>query len=519
MEADLPPAASYPLNLGPDDCFSRAADLLRQTGFTEKAICARLGIEQLHEIDHPVKLWREKSLNPRGDLLDAWVELFVRGGSLDRQILEGRILGPPLEALLALDMIRLDESRGRYLSPVRLVSTDTHAGGAGGILIACDRRSHPDGSPVWPSSDHVFSAHNALTQQFLGIMPENPAGSVLDLCTGTGVAALAAAASAGMVVGTDISPRSVHFASFNSRLNRVRNVELRCGDLYAPVPGLRFDLVTAHPPYVPSFFEAPIYRGGGEAGDRIVRGILSGVWQHLNPGGSFVMLCIAMDAEGKLFEERVREWMGNPPDLDLILAVREQEEPEAFGLLLASRSIGAEQEVLERWQQLAASTRISRVVYGALAGRRFTTEGSCQSRRVPFKKAVRGAQFERMFAWFDWLRLPEAAERILRAHLRIAPDSRLEIGYGAETGEFIPDMFRFTSGGGVLSSQLETEAWIASTVVAFGQAKQGRQAYKELKNSGKLPVDAGERDFAELLLQLVERDILRSASEAIPALS
>ncbi|MGQ0482129.1 MAG: HemK2/MTQ2 family protein methyltransferase [Pseudonocardia sp.] len=75
--------------------------------------------------------------------------------------------------------------------------------------------------------------------------------TALDLCTGTGAVAMAAvAAGAREVTATDLSWRSVSAAWCNSRLRGMR-VQVRQGDLFAPVNGRRFDLVLANPPYVP----------------------------------------------------------------------------------------------------------------------------------------------------------------------------------------------------------------------------------------------------------------------------
>ena len=75
---------------------------------------------------------------------------------------------------------------------------------------------------------------------------------VLDVATGGGAVAIAAAkAGAGSVTAVDLSTRSVLTARLNSLLNGVR-VDVRRGDLFAPVAGQRFDLVLANPPYVPA---------------------------------------------------------------------------------------------------------------------------------------------------------------------------------------------------------------------------------------------------------------------------
>jgi methylase of polypeptide subunit release factors len=76
-----------------------------------------------------------------------------------------------------------------------------------------------------------------------------PGSRVLDLGTGCGIlAAAAAAAGAAEVVATDIDERAVACARRN--LADLEVVEVRHGDLFAPVAGRRFDLVVVNPPYV-----------------------------------------------------------------------------------------------------------------------------------------------------------------------------------------------------------------------------------------------------------------------------
>lgn len=72
------------------------------------------------------------------------------------------------------------------------------------------------------------------------------ASRVLDLGTGTGAVALAAARTGARVTAVDLSARAVLTAWLNTRLHR-RRVELRHGDLAGPVAGRRFDLVASNP--------------------------------------------------------------------------------------------------------------------------------------------------------------------------------------------------------------------------------------------------------------------------------
>src|SRR5690606_29151931 len=125
--------------------------------------------------------------------------------------------------------------------------------------------------------DFVFSAITSLTGTFLSQLPDAPCERCLELCAGTGTAALAAAKQAGHVWATDLTARSTRFAEFNARLNNLQNVTAVQGDLYEPVLGLTFDRIVAHPPYVPATETQMVYRDGGEDGEQVIRGILQGL--------------------------------------------------------------------------------------------------------------------------------------------------------------------------------------------------------------------------------------------------
>ena len=97
---------------------------------------------------------------------------------------------------------------------------------------------------------------------------------VLDVCTGSGVLAIAAArAGASRVTAVDVSWRAVIAAWLNARLNGVR-LRVRRGDLLEPVRGERFDLIVSNPPYIPSEGDALPRRGPTRSRRRTEREIL-----------------------------------------------------------------------------------------------------------------------------------------------------------------------------------------------------------------------------------------------------
>jgi release factor glutamine methyltransferase len=127
---------------------------------------------------------------------------------------------------------------------------------------------------------------------------------VLDMGTGSGVCAIFAARHARRVVAVDINPAAVRCAGINARLNHLEHrIEVRHGDLFAPVTGEHFDLIVFNPPFL----------RGAPRNDRdrawrspdVAERFAAGVGEHLKPrGAALVVLSTFGDAEG--FLEQVR---------------------------------------------------------------------------------------------------------------------------------------------------------------------------------------------------------------------
>lgn len=123
-----------------------------------------------------------------------------------------------------------------------------------------------------------------------------PGNDVLDLCTGSGAVAVAAArAGARSVTAVDVSRRSVLAARLNARLNGVR-VDARRGDLFEAVEGRRFMAISANPPYLPAASD-DLPRGGarrawdaGRDGRLVIDAIAAGAGDHLLPGGALLLV-------------------------------------------------------------------------------------------------------------------------------------------------------------------------------------------------------------------------------------
>jgi release factor glutamine methyltransferase len=115
--------------------------------------------------------------------------------------------------------------------------------------------------------------------------------SFLDVGTGTGIVALAAAEKASRVLGVDVNPAAIELARKNAEANKIKNAEFRLSDLFSGVKE-KFDVVAFNPPYVPVSESGALAKSwsGGEGGLEVAEKFLSQVRNHLNAGGRFLIL-------------------------------------------------------------------------------------------------------------------------------------------------------------------------------------------------------------------------------------
>jgi len=173
------------------------------------------------------------------------------------------------------------------------------------LLLVSDL-ADDSGRPTRP--DHVMGV-TASTAVLADLTPRSTVGTVLDVGCGAGVQALLASRHSRSVTATDLQPRCAALTALNAGLNAV-DVDVRVGDLAAPVAGERFDLVVANPPFVLGA-GAP----GWGAEEPVTDRLLSDLPALLSAGGVAVVLANwsydpAEGPEAPMLD-RLAEWPGD----------------------------------------------------------------------------------------------------------------------------------------------------------------------------------------------------------------
>ena len=347
-----------PLRVEPGAAIETVRASLRDSGFDETTICRRLDLESLDQF-RAIRDGRPDV--PPADALDVLIRLFLDNEPLSWSAATALLPAGAMEAMRTVGLVRdhrLDSSRA--VSNVLLYPTQS-------LFIASDVAAVPDGEGArwW---DLVYAAITTNTRNFLSTMQRSRREAFLDLCSGTGVAALAAASTfADHAWAVDVADRSTEFAQFNARLNGITNVTALTGDLYEPVAGLTFDRIVAHPPYVPSRETRMVYRDGGSDGEGVTRRIIAGLPDYLRPGGDFHCTCTATDRRDAPLEQRLRAMLGPAADeFDIAVVVTNEFDPTEYYVRLAIAGRGTWAEA-EEWHSHFAALGVTKMVYATIA--------------------------------------------------------------------------------------------------------------------------------------------------------
>jgi release factor glutamine methyltransferase len=167
---------------------------------------------------------------------------------LDAELLLGKVLGLPRTALI---------THGADALPVERLAAYEHliarrAQGAPVAYLTGSREFWSLDLCVTPAVLVPRPETELVVEQALALLPRDEPRSVLDLGTGSGAIALAIAAERpqAQVTAVDISQAALAVAMRNAARLELPHVRWRHGSWFDGVPGERFDLLVANPPYV-----------------------------------------------------------------------------------------------------------------------------------------------------------------------------------------------------------------------------------------------------------------------------
>ena len=339
------------------------AQRLIEIGLTNDAVLALTQVvdDVPHPVRAPLRQWHLRRARTRA--ADA-LRLLTYGDELTEAEAADALTGPLLHALVDAGVLSLEAARCRS----RFLLT-FH----GDLYVLVD-------DVLLHGGDAVMGSGRTTVHLSRASIPRVRAGRVLDFGCGAAPNALALAAHADRVVATDINPRAIVLAGVNAAINGIDNVELRVGDMFAPVAGERFDLVMSQPPFVarPTGRDTATFLFGGARGDEFALRLLAELPQILAPNGVAILYVEWPELPGDPIESRIRAAQPDagvdvlvlrapPVPLDVHAAayayVEHARLDEAF-----DRTVVERREHLERMGFLAVSSTLT-ILRRAPAGR------------------------------------------------------------------------------------------------------------------------------------------------------
>jgi methylase of polypeptide subunit release factors len=474
-------------------------------------ICERTGKSQLYDFDTRAHA-RQGQAPEIG--VDALVHLFLDCLPLDQGRVDELLGAGSGDLLLRLGLVF--PYQGTLTSTVLMYPTE-------GLWLVSDR-------PVFSTAglisyedvpDLVYPAITASVRVFAATLPPGRGKRYLELCSGTGVAALIAAKGGAVHAwAVDITERSTYFAAFNARLNGLENATALEGDLFSPVAGQQFDCIVAHPPYMPATSTEMIFRDGGEDGEHITRAIIGKLPEFLATEGVFHCTCMITAREGSPALHRVRAMLGEAADdFDLILlgkGITEVEQYFTKQLLKADAdAVPGIVALMKRFQAL----KVQWMEYGTIIIYR---HGKA---RAGISMAVQRHQ-DGTWDQVAWLLSmqgllsggAEALDLLLAARPRLSPVAKFTLNYQASGDPEDP----WTATEGAISVEQPTPGRVPANAgdAAFFASCTGDRTFAEilrdLQAAESIPADLPPHQFMHKMLPLVAEGVLETNLLPIP---
>jgi len=400
------------LNLPAPDDARRLREFFLEQNYTDAGLRAALAGDY---IPYERLVPRLLALTAEPTLFNVLARCFMAGEPVDSSAARAVVPEAILKLLLDAGLLR---PAADTLAPQAMLAP-FH-----GLLLATDPVRKVEARQL---ADPLLSINPTTGWLYLFTLRQ-PFRSALDLGTGCGIQALAAAAGSEHVVATDVNPRAAEFVAFNARLNGVQNLEYLAGDLFQPVANRRFDLIVSNPPFfiTPSselqFAENPLEL------DEFARRLVTEGARHLTEGGFLQMICEWVEVRGESWQERLRAWLADT-GCDALALKTYSNDPVRYTEVRLPEMVAASERneaQFRRWLDYFASRRVEAIHDGLIVLRRRSgrnwvrTDEGLTLPSEPFGDAVL-----ELFASQDLLSDPAGDAALLAARFKMSPHARL----------------------------------------------------------------------------------------------
>jgi SAM-dependent methyltransferase len=490
--------ANEPFVMGTPAQFRELREWLTEVGYIESELLAKANVRTLAHLQS-----LESGRQPFGKPTDpqsVLVQLYLDGERLPWGLVESVLTPPGLARLTDLGLLQ------PAVADPALAAGSVCLFPAENLFVVSDRLSNMETIGTGLPTDLVYSPLTNETVQFIRMLPRRPCDDFLEMCGGTGIAALVAAKNfAKRAWSADITERSTRFAAFNGVLNGLENFEAVQGDLYEPVAGRTFDVIAAHPPYVPASNNEMVFRDGGEDGEQITRRLLAGLHQCLRPGGLFYLDCVMTERTGDSIEQRIRRMLGRTEgEFDVLVGRVGTIDPRVYhAVRLETKRMTP--DAFFRETTYFKEAGIEQFVAVSVHVQRRTSQRPVVTRQ---RKLSEGTQPEHMRWMLDYLTGTVEWDdvdtlRLLDSRPRTLPSTMLNVRSVFNDGAWNQLDARIGTAT-PFSVESPCPAFLPTLLARCDGQTTAREHLVRLRTEGLVSDDKSDDDFAQLLRELAE---------------
>jgi methylase of polypeptide subunit release factors len=357
---------------------------------------------------------------------------------------------------------------------------------------------------LWPNPTTLLCYHLSI---------QAPVDRTLDLCTGNGILAVAAASHSGEVVATDLNPRARDYCLFNAALNGIGNLEFREGSAFEPVQGERFDLILVNAPFFVTPSVRRVYSDNSMELDGFCRSLVREAPEHLNENGYCQMIVEWVQVQGQPWRERLMEWFdGLGCDVQVLGHYMRTAADYAMLRVQEFRDemVGPEDQaaLTTEWQSYFAGNRVEEIYGGMIVLRKRKGRNwiRLEELRTQIGRPI-GESLRRTFENRDVLETHASEEQLLTTRPVLPESARLqkEFAISHEGWKLTSVELHHTEG---VPYALALQPQVADFVALF----DGKKTLGEVADrfAAALKVDAGlvRRDCCGIVRQLADRGLI-----------
>ncbi len=279
------------------------------------------------------------------------------------------------------------------------------------------------------------------------------------------------------------------------------------GDGFAPVAGLRFDLILSNPPFFITPQSDYLFCDNQMELDQLCRLLVRQAPAHLNEGGYMQMLCEWAQVGEQPWEERIAEWLdGSGCDAWVMKGLTQYPEEYAqHRIRETTPDTGRDQELYEGYMEYYRSRGVQAIHDGLIVMRRRSGKNWVRIEEVP--KTPSGDLGELIlstFAAHDLLLEMESDEKLLAIKPRLAAHVRLEQVCNQSGNSWHAESLtlRLTRG---FPFHWKIQPLVAEFLVTCDGSRTAGQAIEALAESANAPVDIVRRECLAMMRKLVEK--------------